>query len=365
MPRYSIRKNRIRQGYLDGFDLDEQTGELKLNSESLYHCIFLRGIDGIDTGARWGRISFKAVYDGEVVCCIYAAAVNFDTFEYNGEYIRLNEYFTDSEINSQDKILLLKRMGAKRFVGSDDVLLYELEGQYLYFAIEVTGEGNMVISNLFVDSIGDNFMDTFPEIYVERNSFFHRYMSIFSSIYNDFDDEIDHLPDMLNLDICPVELLVEYASWMGIDLKGGYLSEKVIRSIVKEAYSLNKMKGTRAAMERILQIILNDDCIIIEHNLVRSWLKKENAQVPAGFKPKSIYDVTVLIKGQLNEDLRHQLIYILRQFVPARTRLNIAQMDEHVIIDSNSYLDINAKLPEQTDAILDKGTSLDGTIVLS
>ncbi len=365
MPRYSIRKNRIRQGCLDGFDIDERTGDLVLNRDSLYHCIFLRGIDGIETGAQWGRISFKAVSDGEAVVCVYAAAVNFESFEYNGEYIGLDEYFTNKEINSQDKLLLLKRMGAKRFVGSSDVLLYELEGQYLYVAIEVTGEGGMVLSRLFVDSTGDNFMDTFPEIYIERNSFFHRYMSIYSSIYNDFEDEIDHLPDMLNLDTCPVELLVEYASWMGIDLKGGYLSEKVIRSIVKEAYSLNKMKGTRAAMERILKIILEDDSIVIEHNLVRSWLKKENAQLPPGFKPKSIYDVTVLIKGQLSEDLRHQLVYILRQFVPARTRLNIAQMDEHVIIDSNSYLDINAKLPEQTNAILDKGTSLDGTIVLS
>ena len=121
----------------------------------------------------------------------------------------------------------------------------------------------------------------------------------------------------------------------------------------------------KQSVERILKIILNDDFIIVEHNLLRSWLKKENAELPAGFKPKSNFDVTILIKGQLSEDLRHQLIYILKQFVPARTRLNIAQMDEHVIIDSNSYLDINAKLPEQTDAILDKGISLDGTIVLS
>ena len=52
------------------------------------------------------------------------------------------------------------------------------------------------------------------------------------------------------------------------------------------------------------------------------------------------------------------------QFKPVRTRINIAQMDENVIIDSNTYLDVNSKLPEKKNAILDGSLSLDGTVVL-
>ena len=56
--------------------------------------------------------------------------------------------------------------------------------------VEVMGEG-VSIGNIRVEAPGDNFMQTFPEVYREKNSFFHRYLSVYSSIYNDFQEKLD------------------------------------------------------------------------------------------------------------------------------------------------------------------------------
>ncbi len=365
MPRYSIKKNRIKSGCVTGFDVTEDV-RLVYSPDSMYHGIFLRGIDGGDTGRGWGRLSFDAKCSENMIYSVYVFATDVKERrrEDRAEIFDLDVFLSDETVEVPEKISLFKRLGAKRHVGSGDILMYDLEGRYLYVAIEAMGEGELTISSLSVDSEGDNFMATYPEIYRERNSFLHRYLSVFSSIYNDYGIDIENLPKILDLDTCPEELLITYGGWMGIDLKGGFLEVDVLRDLVKEAYSLNRMKGTKRAMERILEIILREPAIVIEHNQVRSWIQNDNLEVPANFKAKGIYDVTILVKKHLTEELRHQIFFVLDQFKPVRTRINISQLDETPTTDSNTYLDVNFVLPSESGAVLDEDFAMDGTIVL-
>ena len=124
------------------------------------------------------------------------------------------------------------------------------------------------------------------------------------------------------------------------------------------------MKGTKKVIERVLEILLGEPAVVIEHNLLRSWIKEEKIEVPEGFKTQGVYDVTVMIPGKLTEELRHRIIFMLNQFKPIRTRINIVQMDETPMADSRTYLDINSRLPKERSAELDNGFSLDGTVVL-
>lgn len=365
MPRYTIRKNRILQSGISGFNLSEE-GSLVLDEEKMFHGIFLRAVDCAEDEGKWGRISFNAKGADEAQICVYAFATDHRDILLGDRYLNLEGFLCDDDIEVNDKISLLKKIGAKRFVSINDCLVYDIFGRYLFVAIEVTGEGKVSISDIIIDSTGDNFMDTYPEIYRERNSFFHRYISIFSTIYNDFQRDIDALPKLLDLDICSEELLITYGNWMGLDLRGGFLETDILRKLVKEAYNLNRMKGTRKAMERILEIILGERAVIIEHNLVRAWLKQEDSMaLSQTFRARGIYDVTILVKKHLSEELRHQILYILNQYKPLRTRIFLAQLDEMPTADSSSYLDINTRLPEEKEAALDRDLSLDNIVVLS
>ncbi len=361
MPRYTVKQNRIKSGCLEGFEETGNTG-LALKSDSMYHGIFLRAFDSGDKGSSWGKISFGVSCSENMIYCVYVLACDSKELEGGGSASDLDIYLTDKDVSCPDKIDMLKRRKAKRFVNCSDCLLYDLTGRYLYVAIEASGEGELTVSDLIIDNEGDNFMATYPEIYRERGSFFHRYLSIFSTVYNDFGRDIDDLPRLLDLDTCPKELLIIYGSWLGIDLRGGFLEEDVLRDLVREAYALNRIKGTKKAVERILEIILREPAIVVEHNQIKDKTREE-IEIPKSFRNKGIYDVTILVKKHLTEEMRHQIVFILDQFKPVRTRISITQLDEAPVFDSNTYLDVNLTLPGEKGAVLD-GSVLDGTVVI-
>ena len=359
MPRYSIRKNRLKSGSVTGF-IQNENGVLCVDPSSMYHIILLKGIDSTQKAAEWGRISFKAEGSEDAIYSLYVLAI--DNPEKAGYTDR---YLTNEEIPAPERLSFLKKQGARRFLKTQDCLVYDLEGRYLYIALEATTEEELLISQMVVDSTGDNFMNTFPQVYQERGSFFHRYISIYSSIYNDFQREIDSLYEILDLDTCPEELLIIYGSWLGINLRAGLFPIEITRKLVKEAYSLNRMKGTREAVERVLTIILGEKPVIVEHNQVRDAKNEGGSRAPIQFKIRSMFDVTILIKRNLTEELRHQIYFMLEQFRPVRARFSIAQMDDKPTADSNSYLDVNTVLPgSRKTGRLNENASLDGAVTL-
>ncbi len=345
---YTIKNNRLMQSYVQGFTV-EGKNSLVLNENERDHFVFLKPIDGLEDGARWGRMSCNLLLAEEQVCYIYIMATDMlNIVVGEGKSVDLDEILYDPELSAFKKVTLLSEIGAKRFVNNSDVLLYDLKGRYLFIGIEILGSGSASIGNIRVGVRGDNFMGAFPQVYQERNSFFHRYMSIFSSIYNDISDQNDKLYEMLDLDKCSVELLEMYGSWFGIDLKGGFLPEDVLRTIVKEAYQLNRMKGTKKALERILEIVLGDDGVLLENRL----------------QDGRIFDVTVMVNRKLTVDLRHQLVLLLDQFKPIRTRIRLLQMEKEAVMDGNSYLDLNAAIPSEKHVVLDEEALYDGAITL-
>ncbi len=335
---YSIKRNRIQKGSLKGFTLTGEN-ELVYSQQEAENSLFLPPLDGVEEGSFWGRLTMELTCSEENVCYLHVAAS--DSEEYR-------ELFTDPGVRTGEKTDLIKKLGGRRFVNTQDVLLYDLAGRYLYIGIEVLGFGEVSIKNIRVGARGDNFMNMFPQVYQERNSFFHRYLSVFSSIYNDISDGREKLHEMLDLDKCSKDLLVMYASWFGIDVSGGFLPEDILRTFVKEAYHLNRIKGTKKALLRILQIFLGEDSVLLENRL----------------QDGGIYEVTVLVNRKLTEELRHQITFMLDQFKPIRTKIRLLQMEHEAVMDGNSYLDMNATIPESKHVVLDEEAMYDGTITL-
>ncbi len=346
---YSIKSNRIKSAYVQGFTYDTD-GRITLDESAHEHHIFFRPLDGVNDGSEWGRISAGLDISEEMVCYIYLLATDHTEVRTDEHgLISIADMLCAPDISPYDKIGFMTGHGAKRLVNCEDAVLYDLQGRYLYIAIEMMGYGGASIDRIRVSAVGDNFMDTFPQVYQERNSFFHRYLSVFSSIYNDISEQNEHLYEMLDLNTCSPELLEMYGSWFGIDLKGGFLEEDVLRRIVREAYTLNKLKGTRKGIERILTIILGEEPVILENRM----------------QGGGVFDITILVNRKLTEELRHQLTFMVDQFKPLRTKLRILQMEHEAVMDGNSYLDMNAAIPADKQMILDEEALYDGAFVLT
>ena len=341
---YSIKRNRIKDAALEGFTVQE---DCLVADESVYrNIVIFKPIDSGKNDSEWGRFALKAQMESNMLITIYAIAVN----------VKLPEEETS-------QIEFFKREGVQCTKGMRDVLLYSLEGRYLYLAITVEGTGTCILENMKVYQHGDTFMEELPEIYRDRNSFIHRYMSIFSTVHGEFQDEIDGLDKILDLDTCPVELLPVYASWMGIEISSKFLPEKTLRTFVKELYTLTGYKGTRYALERVFQIILGEDVRIIENQNI-NFTGDIIEGLPYGNAERGPFDVDVLVRKRLSETMYQQLLFLANQFVPARTVLHIDVLGESSVMDSGSYLDMNAHLPEDKAVVLDENVGISDRIKL-
>ncbi|MDD6038851.1 MAG: phage tail protein [bacterium] len=360
---YSIKKNRLEKGLLAGFTL-EADGTLTMNANENEHLICVQALDCAVNDAGWGRLSFEAQYPESVTCYVYVRAMNETMFYRSGIQTKIDDFLCDPQESATIKKEFFTRVDATKHVNHQDLLMYEQRGRYLYFMIELIGEGDGFIKNIRIDRAGDNFMQTFPELYRERGSFFHRYLSIFSTLYNDFQQDIEHLPQLLDVDVCPVQLLGTYGKWLGIDLDCDIRDEQVLRTLVKEAYALNRMKGTKKAISRIAEIMLGEEVLILERNVMQEYLNSVNREDLVKLYGNSMYDVTMLVNHPVSDLLKSQLMYLIDQFKPIRSRIHIVHLKSAGVLDSHNYLDMNARVFEVENGNLDKEQVMDGVITL-
>ena len=107
-----------------------------------------------------------------------------------------------------------------RKVNTDDFLLHELKGRYLWILIRISGaavDSHFCIEGFRVEFPWTSFSGYLPEIYQEagQNSFFERYMAVFQSMYEDLEQQVDHLPRILDYESTPDENLETLLTWTG------------------------------------------------------------------------------------------------------------------------------------------------------
>lgn len=360
---YSIRNNRLKKACYTGMKLQEN-GTILFEPQEESKNFFLGSIDSAKDDTRWGRLHFHLKKEERQICVIHAFASNEKVFLRRDAVTLVNDFLLDEKVILPHKKALFEASTEMTFTNQEDVLLYDLKGRYLWVFIEIQGIGEGHICDMQVILPGDNFMNTFPEVYREEGSFFHRYMSIFSSIYNDFQIDIDHVADKLDIDKAPAELLPVFARWLGVDVSGDFLEESKLRAFVKEIYQLNRIKGTRRVLERLTEIVLGEKATIAEKNIVEDNSEENEDIYSNKLYGKTPYDVTMLVRNYVDEKKKSQLFFLLKQFIPIRCRLNIIYLQDDGVLDSYCYLDVNAKVYEKGQGILDEHNNLGSYMIL-
>ena len=351
--QFTISRNRLEKSFHDGIELVGENG-IKCSENTDMHYMILPLLDSGVADCPWGRMCFDMNLPEDAMFYLYLCAMN----EPCG-----GELMMDPEKGFEEKIRFLAANKCLRFINKKDVLLYEVEGRYLWIAIEIIGQG-VDISKMVVQAPGDNFINLFPEVYREKNSFMHRYLSSFSSIYNDFQENIDHMEDLLEPDKMPVQLLEMYLKWFGVDVSGGYISESVMRMLLKNIAWLMANKGTRQCIDRICEFFIGESPIILERSMMSRYLKHTETNLYDNLYGESPYDVTLLIESSVDLVTRRQLLHLLEQFKPVRCRIAVVFLENAGVLDSYNYLDRNACVYTNSIADLDKEQIMDGTVVI-
>jgi hypothetical protein len=125
------------------------------------------------------------------------------------------------------------------------------------------------------------------------------------------------------------------------------------------------MKGTKAALERLTEIVLDEKAIILEKNVFRDYSQTVDADVYKELYGDRPYDVTMLIRTYVPESQKSQLMFLLNQFKPVRCRLFICFLDGQGEMDSHVYMDMNAQTQDDFHgASMDERLSMDDVVLL-
>lgn len=358
---YTIRYSRLKRASLYGFELSYD--KVSLQKDMDVHFMVLPMLNSAKKGYSWGRFHLKAELPKECELHIWAFAMDLEDAEKLRKASQLNEKLFDSSVSVREKRDVFERSEGIYRRNQTDILLYELQGQYLWLAIEVTGGDIGTIKELYLHNPGDNFMQTFPEVYQEEGGFFHRYLSIFSSMYADIQKEMDEVCTYFDAEAAPAEMLPVLAGWFGMKVERDFPDEAVLRRLLKEVYQLNKMKGTRWALERLAEIVLGEEIQIIEKNLLDAK-ETDEQEIYEKLYGESRWDVTVLVNRAPEKKLQEQFLYLASQFMPVRCRLHLVFHQNCNGLDSYCFLDQNAKLLQNSYGSLGQGDIMDGSIIL-
>ena len=355
---YKLGRSRLSRGLLDGFAVTPD-GILTVRGEQHRRNLFLPRLDSAVADCPWGRLAFHAEFRGEAVLTVHAFASNEKQFFFQDRTVQTDAFLLDADIPAGQKEKLFAAGGGGRYAGSQDVLLYGLTGRYLWLWLELTGPGAVTLSQFRVLTPGDNFFRTFPEIYQTNGDFFHRYLSIFSSLYNDLQDTVDRLHEFVDLDTAPDEALPIFAGWLGLELDGSLLDPADLRRLLKLAPQLIRAKGTRRAVELIVGLFVEEPVYLVERNLL-SPAQREGGELYG----ESPFDFTVLISRRSDEGLRARLTYLIDQFKPIRSRARLVFLGDRSSLDAFSYLDVNGAVLQSVPGRLDDGEALTGMTYL-
>lgn len=221
---YTLSETKPAMAYFEGF---MQEGRV-LYATGSRHYVILNRFRSYEKNTKWGRFHCKRTFSQSSTLRIYILSKDAEEAQAN----QLNQYFHDSRVPWPQKRACFEQEGAV-FVNHEDVLLYAFSGEYLWIAIEIEdheiedheikpyeNESHPVKTSLYdmyLDSQGDNFMQTFPEIYQEEGEFFHRYMSIFSSVYQDLSDKIANMDQYFDIRTTPMPYSEKLQA--GLDLR--------------------------------------------------------------------------------------------------------------------------------------------------
>ncbi|MDR1292753.1 MAG: hypothetical protein LBJ91_05095 [Clostridiales Family XIII bacterium] len=363
--KYLIGAARMERACKDGFELTRDEALVSAGRDRKAE-IFFGKIDGVLEGCPWGRFAFDVDAEEDTVFTVRVMASDDPQLIRNGEAVDRDDVMLDPSVSAREKLAEFKASSWRAEDASvyRDILLYGHYGRYLWIYLSAQG-GKATFSHFRAYAPGDNFLGTFPEVYREEGSFFHRYLSIFSSLYNDLQEKIDSVDALLDPDTAPAPLLPVYASWFGISLDGDLVDEARLRALLKKVPSLIRKKGTRESIEELVGVFVDAPFYIVERQTALKHANAENRRILERLYGDDPFSFTLLIDQLPDEKLQLRLTRLIEQFKPIRMNMRILFMRDSSTLDGGANLDLNAVLADPSEGMLDNGAALNGTEYLT
>lgn len=318
-----------------------------------------RMLDSQEIDMEWHRMMFELHTEGFASYEISIYAANSLERKIDDTEDHLERILLDPNLAIEEKKKIFQPYLQKKVQNTEDILLHEIKGRYLWFVVETSLQMNqeMEISKIQVYFPRQSWISYLPEIYQseDKNMFFERYLAVFQTMYEELNEKIRHVPYLLDVDNTDQEFLAWLANWL--DIAESYVwSKEQLRNLLKNAVRLYKIRGTREVVKEFVKLYTNGaEPYIVENFEVRKYVDKKNEALLDKLYGNNPYQFHVVVKEENVPTTREYqtLIKIIEEVKPAYMDVELIVLKPYIFLDQHTYIGMNSVLGEYRDMSLD------------
>ena len=348
-------------------------------------------LDSTDAGTIWHKLSSETNLPANTQVQVSFLAADDkklqigqseqDLDNFLAETARLDVTTEEGRLEKQNRLVSLDELKWSRPVINSSDALIAAEGRYLWARIDLVGteQSSPSVHSLRVDFPRISYLRYLPAVYQEDErgrDFLERFLSFFETFFAGIETQVDHISSYFDPDsrVAKGEFLRWLSTWLAVSVDNNWDDAK-LRTLVKRASRIYKYRGTRAAIEEMIEIFTGDRPLIVEHHQTScaAWfnqrLKPEFANVKALYERlygTNPFCFCVLLKPfpVKTEEQRQAVLRILDFEKPAHTCAGLLTLQPWVQLDTHTYLEINTYL-SQPSVRLDFGSAMPRDTVLN
>ena len=337
-----------REQWLGGiFDKIECRGDaLGLADGAYAGAVCLPPVDSGEAGFAWGRLRLLAEVPAEASVRVYARASDQPGWP-EREALWGRPLDPDT----------LERLFGPPAAQTD--MLLQKTGRWLWVALELTAGGpeKPRVDGLSLWMAGDHMVDYLPAIY-RGQDFTWRYLSIFNTLFQGVEEELDGLPRQLDPASAGDSMVEFLARWLCMEPEQGeeHLRER-LAGILEEYETMYTVEGVRRTAARLT----GQEPFIIEHFAVDP--NDPACRNPALYRRlygEDPYRFFLLLPQGTFEKQQDMERFIERmgQLTPAETEMELVLLKPCIQLDWHTYLGINSRIGDYIPAAIDDSVTI-------
>lgn len=332
---------------------------------------FAAALDSTEEETEWHKLWLEADIPEETQIRISFFASDRRMQQVGGIITDLEPYLADPAIGIREKLEATRHLWSEPVVNPRDALIRNAKGRYLWLKIRIIGSetDTPCIRKLRVYFPRQSLLDYLPPIYQEHpqsRDFLHRYLALFDSFLQQTEENVERMAGFFDPDSVSGDYLKWLGTWMGIAEDESW-DEGKRRQLIKMAPELYKQRGTRRAVERILELVTGHPPIIIEYFEYKSMREQsELSRLLGDLYGDNPYVFCILMRPECVETEAQRLFIqkIVDEQKPVFTEAKLVVLQEWMFMDMHTYTGINTVLSEPTLLSLDEKSSMPYNTIL-
>lgn len=361
------RSSEWQRGLLCGMAISDGRVE---SDNGAVECAFITGsADSTEHGFLWRSLEIAAYISENTIMRVSAYAADSTVVHIGDKTYDMDALLADADISEKERLEMVAPLFTPLYTNCFDGPV-NLSGRYIWIKLDFVALDRKIIK---LDKIklllkSDSMMQYLPEMYRAsdgESGFMTRFMSIFDSIFFDMDGRIQDARRAMDYRVADGDMLRYLAEWIMTD-DAAYLDIPQLREKIRCTVAEYKKTGTRQGLCSWIKREYGVEPVIIEYFDVKRMIREgKDCEVYKRLFGDNPYKFFVLIPENTFADTHAANIFTqrLKKRIPAYTEAEVIVLKKNIVLDNNTYLDVNSLVNGYSNAQTEFGNVV-GDIIL-